>query len=284
MKYGHWLHDSVRADVRVLGDFVPTRQGSTWVNILWIKRVEFGVLKTHIYCIKILVLRQGMLFLLQYLEKDLWGHCFWSDNSAEFNSIFSGRHPRQSLKWLSAREDFIQFCCRETLRLICLLGKFTKFFDSFLFCAGRQWRGLLASTPFLQDFFGNRIVGLKISLSRSSKPRQSESLLENDLYKTCSKKPRSLEDLEHNTKMAVAGTAGKILQFTTKMWMLFFMKAKNVIASVVITYFYHFLTSLKNRNKCFTIFVCSLYGTHCIIIVGWVSNSFLAVQRLWQPS
>jgi hypothetical protein len=51
--------------------------------------------------------------------------------AAEFNFIFSGRQLRQSVQWLSAREDFIEFRCRETLRRICLLGKFIRFFTQF---------------------------------------------------------------------------------------------------------------------------------------------------------
>jgi len=69
MQYGHWLHGSVRADDRVLGNFVRTRHESTRVDILIFKRIEFGVLKTHMLCIKVLGLHQRMVFLVQYLEK-----------------------------------------------------------------------------------------------------------------------------------------------------------------------------------------------------------------------
>jgi hypothetical protein len=76
MQYGHWLHGSVRAGVRVLDNFVRTRHESTSVDILIIKRVEFGVLKTHMLSIKILGLRQKMFSSAQCLEKELWDHCF----------------------------------------------------------------------------------------------------------------------------------------------------------------------------------------------------------------
>ena len=69
MRYGHWFHGSVLADVRVLGNFVRTGHDSNCVDILIIKKVEFGVLKTNMRCIKILGLRQRMVFLVQYIEK-----------------------------------------------------------------------------------------------------------------------------------------------------------------------------------------------------------------------
>jgi hypothetical protein len=70
MQYGHWLHGSVRADDRVLGNFVRTRHESTRVDILIFKRIKFGVLKTHMLCIKFLGLHQRMVFLCSVSKKN----------------------------------------------------------------------------------------------------------------------------------------------------------------------------------------------------------------------